>query len=245
MTLMALGAFVAVVGACDLLRAHRDDLSVLRQLAIIGVGAVALAVLLAWTGDGSRGTVLLGLGLLVALATWVVASTAALRRGGGPGGAPLRALAFGGLGLGAVVSALGVGALEEWTVWPDRLAGTILARWPAYDVVVASGAVLLQLATANIVVRLLLDSVRSPSAGDEPAGGGRLLGPMERIFIVGLGAIGQTTAAAIIVAAKGLFRLPSLTGTASDSRAATEHFLIGTFASWLLGLVGVAMIYLA
>lgn len=245
MTLMAFGAFVATVGACDLLRADRDDVSVLRQLLVVAAGAACLAVFLAWTGDEVGGSVLLGLGLLAGLVMWVVGSAGALRRG--PRGGALRALAFAGLGVGAVVSLLGVGALEEWVEWPARLEPTLLARWPAYDVVVAAGALLLQLATANIVVRLLLDAVGVPATTNEKKlKGGRLLGPMERIFIVGLGAIGETTAAAIVVAAKGLLRFPELqAGTRAGPSDVTEYFLIGSFASWLLGLVGVAMIYLA
>lgn len=247
MTLMAFGAFVAAVGACDLLRADRDDVSVARQLLMVAVGAVGLTAFLAWAGDGVGGCVLLGLGLLAGLTMWVVGSAAALRRSDRPGGAALRALAFGGLGVGAVVSVLGVGALEDWLEWPARLQDTVLARWPAYDVVVATGAVLLQLATANIIVRLLLDAVGVPATTNEKKlKGGRLLGPMERIFIVGLGAVGETTAAAIVVAAKGLLRFPELqAGTREGPSDVTEYFLIGSFASWLIGLIGVAMIYLA
>ncbi|NYJ02819.1 hypothetical protein HNR19_003517 [Nocardioides thalensis] len=245
MTLMAFGAFLATVGACDLLRADRDDVSVLRQLLMVAVGAAGITAFLAWAGDGVGGSVLLGLGLLSGLAMWVVGSAGALRRG--PRGGALRSVAFGGLGVGAVVSLLGVGALEEWLEWPTRLEETFLARWPAYDVVVAAGALLLQLATANIVVRLLLDAVGVPATTNEKKlKGGRLLGPMERIFIVGLGAIGETTAAAIVVAAKGLLRFPELqTSTREGPSDVTEYFLIGSFASWLLGLAGVAMIYLA
>lgn len=247
MTLMAFGAFVAVVGACDLLRAARDDVSVPRQLLLVAVGAAGIAAFLAWAGDGVGSSLLLGVGLLAGLTMWVLGSAAALRRSSGPGGGAMRALAFGGLGLGAVVSLLGAGALEDWLEWPTRLQETILARWPAYDVVVAGGALLLQLATANIVVRLLLDAVGVPAtANEKKLKGGRLLGPMERIFIVGLGAIGETTAAAIVVAAKGLLRFPELqAGTRAGPSDVTEYFLIGSFASWLLGLVGVAMIYLA
>ena len=40
--------------------------------------------------------------------------------------------------------------------------------------------------------------------------GGRVLGPMERVFVVALGALGDLTAAAVVVAAKGLLRFPEL-----------------------------------
>lgn len=84
------------------------------------------------------------------------------------------------------------------------------------------------------------------STNEKKLKGGRLLGPMERIFIVGLGAIGQFTGAAIVVAAKGLLRFPELqAGTKSGPSDVTEYFLIGSFASWLIGLAGVSLIYLA
>ena len=246
MSLMALGAFLAVVGATDLLRAGSDAVGVVRQAAQVAAGAVLLACFLAWAGDSFRSGALLFAGLLVAHALWVVGSSATLRDPARA--APVwRAVAFGGLGLGAVVALLGAGALDEGIAWGDRLEDTVLARWPVPDVTVATGAVLLQLVTANLLVRLVLDAVGVPAATNEKKlKGGRLLGPMERVFIVGLGAVGQTTAAAIVVAAKGLLRFPELqAGTKAGPSDITEYFLIGSFGSWLVGLLGVALIYLA
>lgn len=100
-------------------------------------------------------------------------------------------------------------------------------------------------------MRLLLDAVGVPATTNEKQlKGGRVLGPMERILIVGLGALGEFTAAAIVVAAKGLLRFPELqraqrgpeTNGPSD---VTEYFLIGSFASWLLALGGAALVHLA
>lgn len=47
-------------------------------------------------------------------------------------------------------------------------------------------------------------------AGEPDLKGGRLLGPMERLLILGLGLAGELTAAGIVVAAKGLVRWPEL-----------------------------------
>ena len=47
--------------------------------------------------------------------------------------------------------------------------------------------------------------------------GGRLLGPMERVLILGLGLAGQLTAAGLVIAAKGLIRFPELQAKRDDS----------------------------
>ena len=97
-------------------------------------------------------------------------------------------------------------------------------------------------------IRLVLDAVGVPAADNEKSlKGGRLLGPMERLVIVGLGLAGHVTAASIVVAAKGLLRFPELqrgSGAGGPSDV-TEYFLIGSFASWLLALGGVALCALA
>lgn len=246
MSLMVLGAFLAVVGACDLGRADHGRVSVARQAALVGAGAVLFLLFLLWAGDSFAGGFLLLVCLVAAHAGWVVASSAALASGG-RAAARWRTGAFAALGAGAVVGLLGVGALEPWVPWPAGLRRTAFAHWPPADVVVSIGAVLLQLATGNLLVRLVLDAVGVPATTNEKKlKGGRLLGPMERIFIVGLGHIGEVTAAAIVVAAKGLLRFPEIqAGVKEGPSDVTEYFLIGSFTSWLIGLAGVGLIYIA
>lgn len=70
--------------------------------------------------------------------------------------------------------------------------------------------------------------------------GGRLLGPMERLIIVGLALAGHVTAAAVVVAAKGL-RGPLDLYSRGDSagpevRKIVEYFLVGSFLSWSFAL---------
>lgn len=108
------------------------------------------------------------------------------------------------------------------------------------------GVVLLQLSTGNVVVRLVLAATGTLNPADhgEPDDpelrlkGGRLLGPMERLFILGLGLAGQLTAAAIVIAAKGLLRFPELQSKSEQQRIhqLTEYFLVGSFVSWLFAL---------
>ena len=68
--------------------------------------------------------------------------------------------------------------------------------------------------------------------------GGRLLGPLERVFILALAMGGQVTAAAVVVAAKGLLRFPELSSRRDQERIhqLTEYFLLGSFVSWLVAL---------
>ncbi|MEQ6901041.1 hypothetical protein [Nocardioides sp. YIM 152588] len=246
MGLMALGAFLTVVGACDLLRADRDAVSRRRLAAILAAGAALLVVFVAWAAESVLAAVVLFAGLYAGFALWVVASSAALTVGRAHT-RRWRTAAFSGLALGVVASLLLADAVQDWVDWPEGMRATVFYHWPTSDVTASAGAVLLQLATGNLIVRLVLDAVGVPAVTNEKKlRGGRLLGPMERIFIVGLGHIGEVTAAAIVVAAKGLLRFPELQAGAKEGPSdVTEYFLIGSFASWLIGMAGVALIYLA
>lgn len=158
--LLAVGVFLTVVGACDLIRSDTDAASRPRLLATLGAGGLLLVGLLVWLAENATESVRLGVLLLVALGCWVAGSSGALAVGLPRRRATtLRAVAFAGLIGGLVVAVLGAGALEAWPLWAGGLSETAMARWPVVDVVVAIGAVLLQLATANIIVRLVLDAV--------------------------------------------------------------------------------------
>lgn len=241
--MLALGIWLFSVGLCDLLRAARDATTRLRRLLVLAVGLLALVLLAVPAGLDGRDWLGLGLGWAVSLMAWVIGSSAALTPGeGAPTSA--RALAFGGLALGAVVSVLAGGVLAE-PDWPGIVRDSVLTRWAVVDVVTLSGVLLAQLSTANLAVRLLLDAVGVPaSSGEKQLKGGRVLGPMERIFLVGLGLAGQLTAATIVVAAKGLLRFPELQRgeNLAGPSDVTEYFLIGSFASWLLALGGLAVL---
>lgn len=151
------------------------------------------------------------------------------------------------------------GPLAHWLGWVG-LPG-LSAAGPD-RVLLVTGLLAVQVSTANVVVRLVLRHVGAmrPS-GPQPSDrlrGGRLLGPMERLVIVGLGLAGQVTAASLVIAAKGLIRWPEL----QQSRAATDHpgfperttditidevteyFLVGSFVSWVIALGAVAIAYL-
>ena len=115
------------------------------------------------------------------------------------------------------------------------------------------GLLLVQLSTGNVIVRLVLGvtgtthPLRSTTGSAPALKGGRLLGPMERLIIVGLGLAGEVTAASIVIAAKGLLRFPELQSSRADGtngpgiHEVTEYFLVGSFVSWTVSLAALAL----
>jgi hypothetical protein len=149
--------------------------------------------------------------------------------------------------------------LSGWTSAVDGLVG----RWTSWvglgtspgRVLMVLGVLLVQLATANQVVRLVLGSVGAVKPAGEPQAsdqlkGGRLLGPMERLLIVGLGLAGQLTMASAVVAAKSIIRFPEISAKrdrdGNPERVGiddvTEYFLVGSFASWILAFGSLALV---
>ncbi|QIX27271.1 hypothetical protein ncot_12175 [Nocardioides sp. JQ2195] len=136
--------------------------------------------------------------------------------------------------------------------WLDDVDLPPLAGTDADRALLLLGALGIQLSTGNVLVRLVLavtgtlnPAKHGTSADPEvQLKGGRLLGPMERVFILSLGLAGQVTAASIVVAAKGLLRFPELSSRREQERIhqLTEYFLVGSFASWLIALAGVVVL---
>ena len=252
MSLALLGTWLAAVGAGDLVRASYDVVSLRRAAACVGAALLVLLCGLVLLDLEAARLVLLLLLLGSLQAVWLLGSALAVGPDRtGPSRGRARSLALLALGGGTVAAVLGAALLSAEPVLPARLGDTVLARWPASDVVVATGVVLAQLASANVVVRLVLDAVGVPATSNEKQlKGGRVLGPMERLFIVGLGAVGELTAAALVIAAKGLLRFPELQRAQQQlppdgPSDVTEYFLVGSFASWLVALGGAALIHLA
>ena len=181
---------------------------------------------------------------------WVVLCARAERTGEHQG-APLAVF---GLALAALILLSGwasevAGLVGRWSSWvevpavgdvsPDRLLMVV-------------GVVLLQLVTGNQLVRLVLGSVGAVKPAGEPQPsdrlkGGRLLGPMERLLILGLGLGGQLAVATAVVAAKSIIRFPEINAQKARENGnigiddVTEYFLVGSFASWILALGGLAL----
>jgi hypothetical protein len=186
----------------------------------------------------------------VASVGWVVLGARAERTGRRQG----TPLAVFGIGLALLILLSG---------WASDVGG-LVARWSSWvatpgigDVdpnrlLMVVGAVLLQFVTGNQLVRLVLSSVGAVKPEGQPQAsdrlkGGRLLGPMERLLILGLGLAGQLAAATAVVAAKSIIRFPEINAQKARENGnigiddVTEYFLVGSFASWIIALGGLAL----
>jgi hypothetical protein len=116
-----------------------------------------------------------------------------------------------------------------------------------------AGVLTMLFATSNAIVRLVLTAMGTKfSNAEQRLRGGRVIGPLERVLIFGLGLAGQATAAALVIGAKGLLRYPELNGLRNEPGAAgppartidvvTEYLLIGSLTSWLLALFPLVLV---
>ena len=242
----AVAVLLIAVGCADITRrlTQRTWAATLTGV-LVGLGTAALCGL--WhLGD----LLLVGIAVVFVVA-WEVACAHAERVGGRRQAAPLVLFA-------AVIVVLMLlsglaspvaGPVRAWSHW------TTLPGLDTVDpgrLVMVIGVVLLQLATGNQLVRLLLGSVGAvkpagvPQASDRLKGG-RLLGPMERLLILGLSLAGQLAAATAVVAAKSIIRFPEINAQKVRENGGigiddvTEYFLVGSFASWIVALGGLAL----
>lgn len=237
----ALAVMLIAVGVADVLRRLTDRVWIPAIVApAVVVGCAALA------GLWRLGDVALLAVAAVASVGWVVLGARA-ERTGRQELAPL------------VVFGAAVAVLILLSGWGSAVAG-LVARWPAWvgiavpadRLLMIVGVMLMQLVTGNQLVRLVLGSVGSVKPAGEPQPsdrlkGGRLLGPMERVLILGLGLAGQLAAATAVVAAKSIIRFPEINAQKARENGGigidevTEYFLVGSFASWIVALGGLAL----
>ncbi len=216
--------------------------------AVVAVGA-GLAVGI--TGRDLVGLALIGLAALV----WGESVTRGFGRH-----RPVLPLFVLGVAVVAVALAAPI-APETGGLWAEWIEESPLVGGVDPDrALLVLGVLAVQLSTGNVLVRLVLaaNGTTNPlharrDGGPAPAlKGGRLLGPMERLLILGLGLAGDLTAAGIVIAAKGLLRFPELSAARSADPATpsvepgihevTEYFLVGSFASWLIPLACLAVL---
>lgn len=248
------------VSLADLVAAARPRLPAWVAPAL-GSVVVAGVALLSFTDDGNIWAV----GFIVAaLVLWRVM----LARGETDATSARRALAALVLPAGVLLALSGWaspvhGPLATWLQWIDL---PFLRGFSPDRTLLLVALALANTTTANHVVRLVLVSIharppRRASGASVPTGattgepgapaseklrGGRLLGPMERLMILGLGAAGYVAAAGLVVAAKGLLRFPELQAAARNDAThvdeVTEYFLVGTFTSLLVALASVVLL---
>lgn len=176
--------------------------------------------------------------------------------GGGRSWLPLLVLG-GGLGLGLLTSPWAGPGGGPLGLWLEDNRVPALEGMAVERALLLTGVLLTLMSSGNVIVRLVLAATHTSNPvydylgdAEPPLKGGRLLGPMERLLIVGLGLAGQLTAASIVIAAKGLLRWPELRAETEhpDPRAwwnvhrVTEYFLVGSFVSWLVALGGLVLL---
>jgi hypothetical protein avisC_09446 len=112
------------------------------------------------------------------------------------------------------------------------------------------GVVVFLAVPANRIVSDILAAARQspqvderPSGSEPPMRGGRWIGPLERILILLLASVEAPAAVAAVVAAKGVIRFPEISKDEAGQKA--EEFLIGSFTSWILAVLGAVVIHVA
>jgi hypothetical protein len=240
----AVAVFLTALGVADLCR--RAVRAAWPPLLIGPVVVVVCAALGALWHAGDIALLALAAAAVVAW-EWLCARS---ELSGRTQGAPLAVFAAA-LALLAVLSGWSSpanGLVVRWSAWVHLP----LSHVTPTRLLMLVGVVLVQFATANQLVRLVLGSVGAVRPAGEPQPsdrlkGGRLLGPMERLLILSLGVGGQVAAASAVVAAKGIIRFPELSAQTSRNGdvgidEVTEYFLVGSFTSWLLALGGIGLV---
>ena len=250
------------LGSADAARAigagrWRDRRRAVIVSSLVGVSVIAVLAVLAGLSTPADGLLLLLAGVIVA--GWVLTSQEEFVRAR-RAAIPLSILG-GGLALLVLTSGAaspGGGAVAGWLRWTGLFANQSVVD--ADRVLLVAVLLLIQVGTANVIVRLVLVQVGAirPSNVPQPSDrlrGGRLLGPMERLIILGLGLAGEVTAATLVIAAKGLIRFPELqhsrtADSETDKEALevyelTEYFLVGSMVSWLIALTALGVAVLA
>ncbi len=243
----AVAVFLIAVGIADLCR--RGVRAAWFPLAVGPVVVVVFAAVCALWHVGDIALLVPGAAAAV-LWNWLCTHT---ERSGKRQAAPLAVLAAT-LALLTVLSGWSSdvhGVAARWSTWVHLP----LTHVTPTRLLMVVGVVLVQFATGNQLVRLVLGTVGAVRPAGEPQPsdrlkGGRLLGPMERLLILSLGVGGQVAAASAVVAAKGIIRFPELSAQKNRNGEVgidevTEYFLVGSFASWLLALGGIALVLAA
>lgn len=254
--MIAVGIWLVAIGLADLVAGLSGEPKAgPRTIGAIATGFLAPIVLGLATGATTPTLLLLTLLTGVTIAVWIV-----LRRDPTPMTA-LRALGSLLFVLAAfvAVSLFGAEPVSSFRTEPILARGVHQLPFPLVAgaslerVLLVAGVLTMLFATSNAIVRLVLTAMGTRfSNAEQRLRGGRVIGPLERVLIFGLGLAGEATAAALVIGAKGLLRYPELNGLRGESGAAgpsartidvvTEYLLIGSLTSWLLALFPLVLV---
>lgn len=243
----ALAGWLIGIGLADLVAGGGGQPVGMRRGAVaVAAGGLAggAATIVEWSvGAGAA----VAAAVAVTAAGWLTARTAASPRWAGS------SLAV------AVVLVGGAVAATVLTVRPSEAPSAESlppAQLDAAGALVLVGVALCLVGTANVAVRLLLRiaDVNSVAAANRLRGG-RVIGPLERLVLFGLGLAGGWIAAGFVLAAKSLLRLSELRaggdppgpsrGRDERVEVLSEYVLLGSLASWSLALAAVGVVAVA
>jgi hypothetical protein len=227
------GLALLAFGLCDVVAGQSRDASWRRRATAVVVPLAALVVL-AWLGGWHiHQMVIAAAGAAAVLGVWVAAAASPSQVARTISLAVIAATFVVLVGVSGSVPSLGA----EVERWYAQLGVSFVRAVPIEQFLVVIGGLIFLLATANRLVRLVLEAAGTPVAkGEATLRGGRVLGPMERLLVAGLVLAHDPAGIGFVVAAKGILRLPEIRDeqSASADDQVTEYFLIGTLASLLL-----------
>lgn len=232
----ALAIVLLSIGSGDLTHGLAGQPASRRRALLATVVSIVVAVVavIGNDGDGQDAVVTVAVVAIVAAAWQLV-------RVGFPGLPQLHLAVIGaGVVAATILSTLHFpGRNGNWGRFLEESRITIVRETHPAEVLYLLGVGVIMIATANAIVRVVLDVVID---GDPPSTrirGGRVIGPLERLLVVGFVIAGQPTTAALVVTAKSLLRYPELrTHDDVDVHAVTEYVLIGSLMSWSIALAG-------
>lgn len=241
--MIAAGLILIAIGAADLLREFLPARG--RWIGLLA-GAVVIVAIAAFAD-----AIVAGLVAIILAAGWIWLA---------PVGGRSRAGFWPAVAVAAVVAVLvavyparaGAGLIDRLWQLATPVAGT-----PFDEALLAVGAVLFLLESANVVVRAALtqenvqvatDVTADPEASSGPPvttlKGGRLIGPLERLLVFALTLAAIYPLLAAILAAKGIVRFPEISRD-SEAGNRAEYFLIGSLVSWVIALAAALLVWWA
>ena len=234
--MILLALLLATLGSADLVRPENRASTRAEGIVATVVGGAILVLLASGLAIGSTAWAVVPVGLVLLIA-WILLTPVGIVQTDRPW--PVAGLAVAAL---VAVAVPQPDVNRGWLVrWYEGLDLASLADVSVEQFVFGAACVVFLIETANIIVRLILIGT-GPSviATEKTLKGGRILGPIERVFILAMALGGHYGALSAVVAAKGILRFPEISrDSAGGSRA--EYVLVGSFVSWALAFVFVPL----